>query len=137
MVSVTSTNNINNLENLANKIQRNLIGALVEAALNVETNAKMDCPAPLGTLRGSIRQEKIVEEDVVGFKIGSDLEYAPYVEFGTGALVSVPNDYSDFAMQFKGQKEVAGMNAQPYLLPNFEMQVELFKQNIEKILNDV
>lgn len=138
MVNVESGINIVAINGLGEKIQRNLIGALQTAALNIETAAKMDCPAPMGILRGSIRIETIKnEEDVYGYKIGSDLPYAPYVEFGTGAKVSVPSEYKEFALQFKGQKEVAGMNAQPYLLPNFEMQVEQFKINIEKALKDV
>ena len=137
MVNVESGYGVNKLNELGKKIQIALIGALEEAALNIETAAKMDCPAPMGILRGSIHIEQITEEDVYGFKIGSYLPYAPYVEFGTGAKVSVPSEYQEFALQFKGQKEVAGMNAQPYLLPNFEMQVEQFKNNIEKVLSNV
>jgi len=138
MVSVESGYSVNNLNGLGEKIQMALIGALQEAALNIETAAKMDCPVHMGVLRASIHTEKVTEEDAIGFKIGSYLPYAPYVEFGTGTNnVSVPTEYKEFALQFKGQKEVAGMNAQPYLLPNFEMQVEQFKNNIEKILKDV
>ena len=137
MVSVESGFSVTGLNALGEKIQRALIGALQEAALNIETAAKIDCPAPMGILRGSIHIEPIREQDVYGYKIGSNLPYAPYVEFGTGAKVSVPSQYKEFALQFKGQKEVSGMNAQPYLLPNFEMQVEQFKNNIEKVLSNV
>jgi len=137
MVSVESGFSVTGLNALGEKIQRALIGALQEAALNIETAAKIDCPAPMGILRGSIHIEPIREEDIYGYKIGSYLPYAPYVEFGTGAKVSVPSEYQEFALQFKGQKEVSGMNAQPYLLPNFEMQVEQLKNNIEKVLKNV
>ena len=137
MVNVEAGFGINNLNGLGEKIQRALIGAMQEAALNIETAAKIDCPVHMGVLRNSIHIEPVRQEDYYGYKIGSYLPYAPYVEFGTGALVSVPSQYQEFALQFKGQKEVAGMNAQPYLLPNFEMQVENFKNNIEKTLKDV
>ena len=137
MVRVESGISVVGLNNLAQKVQVNLIGALQEAALNIETGAKMDCPVDMGILRDSIHIEPITGEDVYGYKIGTVLSYAPYVEFGTGTRVSVPSGYDEFAMQFKGQKEVAGMNAQPYLLPNFEMQVEQFKSNIEKALSNV
>jgi len=137
MVNIQSGFNINNLNGLGEKIQRTLIGALQEAALNIETAAKIDCPVNMGILRSSIHIEPIREEDVYGYKIGSYLPYAPYVEFGTGTKVSVPTEYEEFALQFKGQKETSGMNAQPYLLPNFEMQVEKLKSNLEKVLNNV
>jgi len=137
MVEIRNETKIVNLENLSNKIQAELIGAMTEAALNIETNAKMDCPVHMGVLRASIHTEKVTEEDAIGFKIGSYLPYAPYVEFGTGTFVSVPAGYEDFALQFKGKKEVVGMNAQPYLLPNFEMQVEILKNKLQKILNNV
>ena len=138
MVRAESGISITGIDSLKEKVQRTLIGALQEAALNIETGAKQDCPVHFGILRNSIHIEPITgEEDVYGYKIGSYLPYAPYVEFGTGTRVSVPAQYEDFALLFKGKKEVVGMNAQPYLLPNFEMQVEQFKSNIEKALSNV
>jgi hypothetical protein len=137
MANLESGFSVNNLNGLKVKIQVALVDALKEAALNIETLAKVDCPVNMGILRSSIHTEPISEQNYYGYKIGSYLPYAPYVEFGTGTLVSVPSEYQEFALQFKGQKEVAGMNAQPYLLPNFEMQVEQFKNNIQKVLNNV
>lgn len=137
MVSAESGFSIVGLNGLGQKIQMALIGALQETALNIETAAKIDCPVDMGTLRASIQIEPVREEDVYGYKIGSYLPYAPYVEFGTGAKVSIPTQYEEFARQFKGEKKVAGMNAQPYLLPNFEIQVEKLKNNLQKVLSNV
>ena len=43
----------------------------------------------------------------------------------------------DFAIQFKGQKTVIGMNAQPYLIPNFEVERERVKQAIKNLMQNV
>ena len=49
----------------------------------------------------------------------------------------LPNGYDEYALQFKGQKSVAGMNAQPYLIPNFEMQKEQLIAKIKILINNV
>lgn len=48
------------------------------------------------------------------------VEYGPYVEFGTGSKVRVPQELKDYAMQFKG-KGIRNVNIrpQPYLYPAF------------------
>ena len=125
-----------NLENLGNKLFEQLKLATAASALNIETTAKIDCPVDMGTLRSSIHQEDLSEGKTIRYWIGSNVYYAPFVEFGTGAKVSIPTGYDEFAIQFKGQKDVAGMNAQPYLLPNFEMEKEKFKENILNILQN-
>jgi HK97 gp10 family phage protein len=125
-----------NLEKLGAKLFEQLKFATAASALNIETTAKMDCPVDMGTLRSSIHQEDLSEGKTIRYWIGSNVYYAPFVEFGTGARVSIPTGYDEFAAQFKGQKDVAGMNAQPYLLPNFEMEKEKFKQNILNILEN-
>lgn len=58
-----------------------------------------------GTLKNSITW-KVDEEDLV-VRIGTNVEYAPYVEFGTG----------EKAENGKGKKGWPGMKPQPYLRP--------------------
>ncbi len=60
-------------------------------------------------------------------------EYAPFVEFGTGTKVSVPEGYKDFAMQFyrgpgHNQKD------QPFLIPAFERSTQRMTNAIDKML---
>lgn len=58
--------------------------ALSKACLIVENAAKDKCPANTGILRRSITHEV---EDNVGY-VGTNVEYAPYVEFGTGLFAA-------------------------------------------------
>lgn len=73
-----------NLDKLDAKLKKlenlDIEQALNKACLVVENEAKEQCPVDKGQLRNSITHE-IDNND--GY-VGTNLEYAPYVEFGTG-----------------------------------------------------
>jgi len=128
---------IGELKNYSEKVYTNIDNAMQESARNVQRQAIMDAPSDMSTLRRSIEVKPIKEETWSGYEIFSLLPYAPYVEFGTGTRVTIPTGYEEYAMQFKGQKEIAGMNAQPYLIPNFEMEKANLMANLKKIVTNV
>ena len=128
---------IGELKNYSEKVYTNIDNAMQESARNVQRQAIMDAPSDMSTLRRSIEVKPIKEETWSGYEIFSLLPYAPYVEFGTGTRVTIPTGYEEYAMQFKGQKEIAGMNAQPYLIPNFEMEKSNLMANLKKIVTNV
>jgi HK97 gp10 family phage protein len=129
---------ITELKNYSEKVNTALNNSVKEAATNVETRAKMDCPAPMGTLRASIQKRPIQDNEEYGWEVYTLLEYAPYVEFGTGTRVSIPTGYEEYAEQFwSHNEEWVGMNAQPYLIPNFEMEKMALIENIKKIIGNV
>lgn len=70
-----------NREAIANAIDRALVAALEEIGLVAEGYAKRACPVDTGRLRNSITH--IVDEDGKCAIIGTNVEYAPYVELGT------------------------------------------------------
>lgn len=70
-----------NREVIANAIDRALVAALEEIGLVAEGYAKRACPVDTGRLRSSITH--IVDEDGKCAVIGTNVEYAPYVELGT------------------------------------------------------
>ena len=53
----------------------------------VESSAKLRCPVRTGNLRGSINHRRIDNETV---RIGTPVEYAPYVELGTQKMAAQP-----------------------------------------------
>ena len=93
--------------------QKQIAEGVNRAAAIVEGGAKADCPVDTGLLRGSIH---ITPADVKGSSIsaqvGTNVEYAPYVEFGTGARggYNYPTK-----MKLHYSKDVAGQAAQPFL----------------------
>lgn len=76
------------IDNLIIKMEKlgnvDISSALRKACLIVENDAKLTCPVDTGNLRSSITH---VVNDNVGI-VGTNVEYAPYVEFGTGLFSS-------------------------------------------------
>lgn len=70
-----------NREAIANAIDRALVAALEEIGLAAEGYAKRACPVDTGRLRNSITH--LVDEGGKCAVIGTNVEYAPYVELGT------------------------------------------------------
>lgn len=70
-----------NREAIVNAIDLALVAALEEVGLVAEGYAKRACPVDTGRLRNSITH--IVDEGTRHVVIGTNVEYAPYVELGT------------------------------------------------------
>lgn len=58
------------------------------AALAVEGGAKERCPVDTGRLRASVTHE--VAPDGLSAVVGTNVEYAPYIEFGTSRMHAQP-----------------------------------------------
>jgi hypothetical protein len=90
------------LENLTQKLKNDIIDETNASALKIQSEAKKNAPANFGKLRGSIHLKETGEINKKVFIVGSDLSYAPYVEFGTGGKVDTQG-YDEFASTFKGK----------------------------------
>lgn len=89
------------LENLDVNMKKEVSNELNASAIKIDNSAKRLAPVNFGTLRGSIRYERI---DSLTYTIEAKAKYAPYVEFGTGGKVNIPKGYEEFAQLFKGAK---------------------------------
>ncbi len=116
------------LENLANL---DVSKALNRACLVVENEAKRLCPVDTGDLRSSITHE--VHNDV-GI-VGTNKEYAPYVEFGTG-IFAVEGNGRDTPWSYQDDKgewhTTVGQKPQPFL----ETAIQTKKKLVIKVFND-
>lgn len=54
---------------------------------------------------GALRQNTKAVPDNNGVTLISNVYYAPFVEFGTGAKVNVPAELNEYALQFKGKSK--------------------------------
>ena len=100
-------------------IKQKLVDKLTLAGEVVVSAAIQKCPVDTGNLRGSINSE--VDEGKLSVRIGTPVEYAPYIEFGTG----------EHAENGKGRKDWKGMKAQPFLRPALIEN----KEKIREIMN--
>ena len=66
------------------KIALDMEKKVSQACLVVEGEARQLCPVDQGHLRASITSETEITADEIIGRIGSNLEYAPYVHNGTG-----------------------------------------------------
>ena len=102
-------------EKLMNAVENVTKQALKKACYMVETDAKELCPTDTTRLRGSITHEV---EETVG-RVGTNVEYAIWVEFGTGIHAEkgkgrkTPWVYKTE----KGYFYTHGNKPQPYLRP--------------------
>ena len=76
-----------NLKKAAEAIEVAVGDAVRKAAMEVERNAKINCPVDTGVLRSSIGAEEITP---LLFEVGTNVEYAAFVEFGTSRMAAQP-----------------------------------------------
>lgn len=106
-----------------------------KACAIVERSAKQKAPKDTGALRRSITSKiEVVDDSIVGI-IFTPLEYAPYVEYGTGLFaeeggrIDVPWNYQDD----KGEwHSTSGQKPQPYMRPALEENREKIKRLFEE-----
>ena len=125
---------LRNYKIYSQKLKQDLLYEVQRAALSVERKAKSRVVVDTGKLKQSIYSKMDFRKGTA--LIGATESYAPYVEFGTGGLVSVPNGYDTFANQFKGKglKKI-NRRPKPFLIPSFLEEQQIFKGNVRVILN--
>ena len=128
---------ISNLRKYGKEAEKDIEAVTELTARNIEKNAKGLVVANFGKLGQSI---KAVKQDATNWNIeagGTIAPYAAYVEFGTGGLVSVPNELKQQAWLFKGKgiREV-NLRARPFLYPSLlrgrKEYLEKLKKTLEK-----
>lgn len=115
--------------------------ALTIIGMKLERYAKALCPVGTpestgkrgyrgGTLRNSITYE--VQDD--GVAVGSNVEYAPYVELGTGPHFVPPPDWEQFTPVPGVGTGHGYVHPRPFLRPAVEDHIAEFKEIMESEL---
>lgn len=97
-----------------------LKNAMVDACAVVQETAKEKCPKDTGALRRSIDFDTETSSTSVNGRIYSNLEYAPYVELGTGIYAGGRQT----PWVYKGSKgffTTKGSPPQPFLEPAIQV----------------
>lgn len=138
MIKVTITG----LESSLKKIKDNYESAAQEidaemAAIteSMITTSKQLLPAEYGTLRASLRVKK---NKNFSYTLGTNIEYSPYIEFGTGPFAkkyvpTLEKEWQDYALTFKKSKP--GNTYQiPYFYPSIRSWSIILLNNLKQIL---
>lgn len=103
-------------------VRQKLVDKLTLAGEVVASAAIQLCPVDTGNLRGSITSE--VDETQLVARIGTPVEYAPYIEFGTGEYAENGEGRKggwffeyDGNKGEKGKRFTRGNKPQPFLRP--------------------
>ena len=145
---VGTTGSINGIEVTQDNTQE-VLEALEGAAekimtmigIKAEKYAKARCPVGTvestgikgyrgGTLRNSITFDVESDGTSVELAVGTNVEYAPYVELGTGPKFKSPPEWESFTAE-KGKGQKNGMAPRPYLRPAIEDHISEYKNIIE------
>lgn len=110
--------------------------ALQKGCLIIERAAKEKAPKGNGDLRNSIKHRIDAEGDELVGVIYTNLEYAPYVEFGTGIEAEDGGGRQDVPWCYEDEKgewhTTKGMKPSPYLRPALEEN----KKEVLKMLKE-
>lgn len=80
--------NADNTHEIINALSGAMLRGLTKIGLAAEGYAKLECPVDTGRLRNSITNEVAPSEKAV--YIGTNVEYAPFVELGTSHQMAHP-----------------------------------------------
>ena len=134
------TQKFNNIANM------NLQSAVKEATKLVHGQAKELAPVDSGNLAGSIHMQVKNDGDDVQGRVYTNLEYAAYVEFGTGITGNgtYPYQVKGLSLEYRDKGwayfdedagewiYTKGQEAQPYMYPALSNH----KKTIEKMMKD-
>ena len=119
-----------NSKEVLESMQQAAVRALEKCGLTAEGYAKKLCPVDTGNLRNSITHT--VDEEEPAAYIGSNAEYAAYVELGTGKYVSGGRPTPWVYQDEKGNwHRTHGQKAQPYLKPAVSDHANTYRKIIE------
>ena len=108
----------------------------------VETDAKSRLKGMLGSekhwITGTLAKSIYNREQAKGDRIvGTPLVYAPYIEFGVGDYVEIPEGLEAVAAQYKGTKKVKGFKGDSFLNWSLVNQSKKMIERIKEELNRI
>ena len=127
----------NNISLVKQIEKQTLVKTLTAWGILAQGYATEYCPRDTGNLVGSIDYGIIPDE--LEMQVGTDVNYAPYVELGTGIYAEdgdgrkTPWVYQDDEGHWH---RTSGMKAQPYLRPAIEKHIDQYKDILLEYLNE-
>jgi len=126
---------LNAIKTYKEETQREIKKQVLYSAYAIQKGAKEKCPVDHGILRNSINVEPT--NNGFGADVGTNVHYAPHVEFGTAPhVIRVKNKkaLSDGKKMFGKKVNHPGTKAQPFLYPAWDQERKVFLEKAEAIL---
>ena len=133
-MNVTFTDNT---DAIRSAFEEGVARALEKCGLMAERHAKKLCPVDTGNLRNSITHRVELDGGNSAAYVGTNSEYAAYVELGTGQYVSggrpTPWVYKDAKGKWHYTR---GNKAQPFIKPAVSDHAQEYRDIISDTLKD-
>ena len=132
-IHVTNTIEMNVSALLSSGLQQKISKRLDMAGQLVENEAKRNCPVDAGVLRGSITHVTVGNTCT----IGTNVEYAGYVEKGTGIYAADGNGRKEVPWKYQTPNgkwhSTYGRKPKPYLQPAIDNNLDKIKQTLSEV----
>lgn len=135
MGAIARVNLISNKDEVLKAKEEDIEKALETIGRVAERYAKELCPVDTGNLRNSITHEVDMSDNSVA--IGTNVEYAPYLEFGTGIYAEGGGRPTPWWYQDPKTGEwifTHGNKPQPYIRPAIDNHLQEYKDFIKQEL---
>lgn len=115
-----------------------LQGLVRHHTTDMQGRAKTKCPVDEGTLRNSI--DTVYSDDGLTGDVMTAVEYAPYVEFGTGLFAASgggrKTQWVYFSAKLGRFVTTSGQPPQPFLLPAYNEVAPRFERDLQELLRE-
>lgn len=121
------------IDKVKSDITREIERTTSASLLRIQSDAKRKAPVDTGRLRAAIHHRQEGTDGEVA--VYDSVHYAPYIEFGTGNLVSVPDELQEIAEQFRGRGvRQVNLPARPFLYPALVKERPKYIRNLKSVL---
>ncbi|MDE5781487.1 MAG: HK97 gp10 family phage protein [Lachnospiraceae bacterium] len=110
---------VKKLEEVKNNAYQELKDEISKQTELIATDARSLCPVDTGHLRESIQTRIVENKNEITGEVFTDIEYAPYVEFGTGQRGEKAGLKRE-GINLAYSPDWAGMDPHPFMYPALE-----------------
>lgn len=116
------------LDSLGGNIEKALTDGIDKSARRVKRAAKLLTPVDTGRLRNSIQHKTTRESGKIEGRVSTNVEYAAYIEFGTGQRGSDAQMFRPVGISYR--HDWKGMKPQPFLFPALTSSENAIKKDV-------
>jgi hypothetical protein len=124
---------VRTVQTVTDNVNTDVRKQVAKHTLAVHRSARQRVRTDMARLKTAIQMD-FSEDKYTGF-VEVHAHYAPYVEFGTGDMVSIPHGLEEYAREFKGRGiRKVNLPARPFLFPALEAQRREYYNDVKAVL---